>query len=311
MKKIILLVLLIFFTGCSSYTDINNIAVTSSIGIDCKANNYLVYFNILSSNTLNEKEVYKEVCNDLDKCFERLNNTISKKLYLTHLDLLVLSNSLDKNNITEVIDFFLNQKSSRNSFSVIVLDKITEDFFNYDSKDINNMLELSIDNNGLVKKITLDDIVKDILNYDISYVPYLENNEKIEIIGYKSIYSANKILSNLDSISINLIMNNIRNFSIVVDNITYNLEECNTINKFNSHGIDINVSCKCNIESNGSVIKIKNHLNTIINNFISNNSNNYLKYLYYKYKNKKRDDLKYKVNVSIVELEDKGGISFE
>jgi len=311
MKKFLLLFFILFLTGCSSYTDINNIAVVSSIGVDFKDNEYLVYFNILSSNTLNEKEIYQESCKDLDKCLEELNNNISKRLYLTHLDLLVLSDSLNKNNIMEVFEFFLKQKSSRNSFSVIVLDKINENFFKFDSKDINNMIELSINNTGLVNKVTLDNIIKDILNFNISYIPYLEYDEKLEIVGYKSIYSTNKILSSLDSISINLIMNKINNFSIVIDNVTYDLESCKTINSFNSNELNINVSCKCNIDSKGSLIKVKNHLNTIINNFIINNDNNYLKYLYYKYQNKNVDDLKYKVNVSILELEDKGGITFE
>ena len=73
------------------------------------------------------------------------------------------------------------------------------------------MLDLSINTTGLSKIITLDNIVKDILNYKLSYIPFLEIKDHLEIKGYKTIYDENKILSSKESISINFIKNNINN----------------------------------------------------------------------------------------------------
>lgn len=311
MKKFILLLVIFLLTGCSSYTDINNIAVTSSIGIDYKDNNYLVYVNVLSSNSVNEKELYKEECRYLDNCFENINNTLMKRLYLTHLDLLILSNNLNKDNLLEIFNFFLEQKSSRNSFSVVSVDSINDKLFEIDTKDINNMIDLSINTNGLVKRVTLDSIIKDILNYENSYIPYLKNSDMLEIIGYINIYTSNEVLSNDESISLNFIMNNLDNFSLLIDNNIIYLEECNTVNNVDDKEIIINVSCKYNKKIELTSDRIKNYLSAIINNFIKNNDDKYFKYLYFKYKNKVYDDLDYKVNINILDIVDTGGESFE
>lgn len=311
MKKIILLFTILLLTGCSSYTDINNIAVVSSIGIDYKDNNYLVYVNVLSSNSKNDKELYKEECKYLDKCFESINNTLMKRLYLTHLDLLILGNSLEKDNILDIFNFFLEQKSSRNSFSVISIDSFNDDFFEIDTKDINNMIDLSIDTNGLVKRITLDDIIKDILNYENSYIPYLSVSNTLEVIGYINIYDSNKILSSDESISLNFIKDNLNNFSLFIDNEVIYLESCSTFNEIKNKEIIINISCKYEKNAFFNSSRVQNHLTTIINNFISNNDDKYFKYLYYKYKNKYVSDLNYKINVNVLEIIDNGGEFFE
>lgn len=311
MKKCFLILLLLFFTGCSNYNDVNNIAVVSSIGIDFKDSKYQVFVNVLSSNQDNKSDIYNEECAYLNECFDGLNNKLMKRLYLTHLDLLILGDSLNKDNFDHIFNFFLAQKTSRNSFSVIISDNINEKILEYDTKDINNMLELSTNSNGLVKSISLDNIIKDILNYKLAYIPYLKNKEDLEISGYKCIYEEDKVLTKEDSIAINLIKNYLKVFSVMIEKEVFKLEECNTLTLAYTGKFNIKLSCKYKGDSLDESVKIENYLKTIINNFISENSDNYFEYLYYKYKNKYDESLQYIVDVDIEYLENTGGEMFE
>lgn len=311
MKKILIILVVLFLTGCNSYNDINNIAVVSSIGIDIQNENYKVYVKVLSSNQESKSDLYESICSNLDECFDDINNKLMKRLYLTHLDLLILSNNLVKENYDHVFDFFLNQKSSRNAFSTIIIKDFDKKIFEYDTKDINNMLDLSINTTGLSKIITLDNIVKDILNYKLSYIPFLEINDHLEIKGYKTIYDENKILSSKESISINFIKNNINNISLIIEENNYKLESCNSLINLKNDKLNINIGCKYKGEEIKNTQIIKEFLYNSINNFIKDNSDNYLKYIYYKFNGNKKDILDYDINIDIKYTEDFGGGIFE
>ena len=87
MKKIILFLIIIILTGCTYYEDINNLAIIEEIAIDYD-NSYKLYTKVLSNNKEKDDKIYLEECNKLNECFNNLNTKLTKKLYLTHLDLL-------------------------------------------------------------------------------------------------------------------------------------------------------------------------------------------------------------------------------
>lgn len=278
MKKIILTILIfIFLTGCTNnYNDINNLAIINEIAIDYN-NSYEIYIKVLSTNQKNEDKIYKETGKSLNECFSSLNNKLTKKLYLAHLDLLILSNNLEKKQYKEIIEFFLNQETSRNNFNTVVVNKINKKFLTINSYDIENLLNLSIKTNGIAKVKTFDNLIKDILNYNLSYIPYI-NTDNNEIEGLKVIYDDNKILNINDSISVNFIFNLIDNITLLIDNNAYKIEQCNTINIIDENTLNIKVSCIYEGTKKDKE-KIENYLNNIINNFIKNNNKNYFYYL--------------------------------
>lgn len=311
MKKIIILLVTLLFTGCNAYNDINNIAVVSSIGIDYQDNNYKVYIKVLSSNQESKSDLYESSCSNLNECFDDINNKLMKRLYLTHLDLLILGNNFSKEHYDHIFNFFLLQKTSRNAFSTIIIKDMDKKIFDYDTKDINNMLDLSINTTGLTQSVSLDNIVKDILNYELSYIPYLEINDHLEIKGYKTIYKENKILSDSESISINFIKNNINNVSLIINQDIYRLESCNTLTNVRDKQLNININCKYKGKNFEATDVIKDYLNNSINNFINNNNDNYFKYIYYKFEGKKIDKINHNLNIDIKYTEDSGGEIFE
>lgn len=302
MKKMFFLLILII-TGCTNIYDINNLAIINEIAIDYN-DEYIIKVKVLSSNDNEETKIYKEKCNELDECFSNLNNKLTKKLYLTHLDLLIFSNYLEKDNYKEIINFFLKEDTSRNSFPVIITNKIDDNFLNVSSKDIINLLNLSINSNGLVYTKTLNDVIKDILNYKISYVPFINTSNK-EIKGYKVIYDDNKLLNKNESVIVNFILNNIKSTSLLINNKSYKIENCNTSNIINNN---LTIKIRCYANKNDKNI-VENYLKKEIDDFINNNNLNYFNYL--KKKHNVKNSLEIKKNIKVYELNNDKGDHFE
>lgn len=302
MKKIFLLLMILTLTGCSYYNDINNLAIVNEIAIEY-SDKYNIYIKVISSNQENESKIYNESCNKIIECFSNLNNKLTKKIYLTHLDLLILDKNINNENINEIINYFLNNQSSRNTFRTIMINGINTDLLNTDSIDLINLLDLSNKSNGIVSNITFDEMIKDILNYQISYLPYLKENE---IKGMISIYDENKLLSKDESIIINFILNKINNISLLIDSEDYKLSNCET--SYSNTNNKLNMIISCNYEGNNKD-KLEQYIIDNLNNFIRNNNINYFYYLKDKYGIK--GNLSINKNIKLKEINTNTGDYFE
>lgn len=312
MRKFILLFIAIFLTGCQIYNDIGNIAVISLIAIDYDNENYKTYVKVLATNDDSEDKIYEENCSRLAECFESLSNKLTKRIYLTHMDLLILGNNLVKDNYDHIFKFFLNEETSRNSFSTIIVDKIDDVILESNASDIDSMLDVSFSSNLIAKKKTLTDVIKDILNYELSYIPYFKTQDTLEIEGYKTIYEENKILTKDESIALNIIKNNEENFSIMIDKELYKLEECNTVKTVdNDNKININFSCKYEGNNEKDIKIIEDKISSIIKDFIEKNKDNYFRNLLYKYGRSNNEDINYNINIEITYKKSIGGNIFE
>jgi len=296
MKKIILFLIIILLTGCTYYEDINNLAIIEEIAIDYN-NDYKIYTKVLSNNQEDDYKIYIEECNILTECFNNLNNKLTKKLYLTHLDLLILSDNLKEKNYNDIMNYFLSELSSRNTFSTIITDKIDNELINTKSKEIKNLLDLSIKSIGVVRNVTFDNIVKDILNYKIAYIPFIANNE---IQGYKTIYDEDKLLSENESIIVNFMLNEINNVTLLINNKSKKLENCETLYNNKENKLLIKLSCNYQGEEKEEII---NYLSNSFNDFFKNNSLNYLYYLKEKYDIKGKLEIIYDININLIKIE--------
>lgn len=304
MKKLFLIFILIL-TGCNNYNDIKNLAIINEIAIDYNKQ-YIIQIKVLSNDQENKDQIYKETCISINECFNNLNNKLSKKIYLTHLELLIISDSINQNQFKEIINFFLQEQSSRNNFAIIGINNINNNILRVNSKDIINMLDLSINSNGIVKKINFEEIIKDILNFNLSYIPYIDSSKK-EIIGYLQIYDNTKKLSKEESIALNFIFNNTKSITLLINNKTYKIENCNTTITPKGN-LNINISCNYQgIKKEKEIIE--NYINNIIKLFIINNKNNYFNYLKEKYNINKDKEIIINTKISLIKTNT--GDSFE
>jgi len=288
MKKYILLFFVFFITGCSKY-DINNLAIVNEIGISYDKS-YNVFLKTL--NNSDETIIYSEGGKTIDECFFKLNNNIDKKIYLTHLELLILDENLEKEQFKEIFNFFLDQESSRNTFSTIITDRIDKKVLEESSSDILNKLKLSIDTVGIVRDITLDNIIKNIFDFGISYVPFYKDGE---FKSYYEIYDIKKKLRKDDSIIINFLENNIKSITLLINNNSFKLSNCSTLFNINDNSLLYNI--KCEYEGSFSKTIIENYINEAFNKYINDNDIKYFNYLAFKYNIKKLDNINLTVNI--------------
>ena len=279
MKKIFYLIPIIFLlTGCNSYIELNNLGVINKIGIE-HLDNYKLYASIINevSDNLNLKEKIIIVeGKTIEELINNLSLTLNKKIYMSHLDLLILNNSIKTYEIKELTNYFLNNNDTREDFLVVTTDNI-ENIINKTSfQEINNLVNINQNETSISIYTTMFDVIK---NYTLNkpiYISNLKYNNQIELDGITKIYN-NKIthIDNQDSIFINYLLNNIETYKINLecDNHEYlylNILSSNT-NIINNR-ILITIVIKvindnCNLD--------KNNINKLLNNYLKDNLKKY------------------------------------
>lgn len=323
-KFIIIVVFLFSITGCVSYSELNELGIIDMIIIDKKDNEYVVSINMLlpTDDDLENKKSYIESNQSLNECLNDLYLSTTKKISFSHLELLALTPNITKEDYDEIINLFLNRVDSRNTFSTIIVDN-PNNLFEYKSSDINDLININNEEKGIVAIKQFDDVIKDILELGISYIPRIKIDNEIIIEGYQSIYHENKLLSLEESIGYNFITNRITQALFTVEEIGFNLDNSRTITKINNNKIEIEITNNYQVISNNSNINndknikkiYNNEIKKYINSYLNNNPHNYFynlvkKYDYKYYKNHNNIKLEFDINISSSKIDNsniKGG----
>lgn len=327
-KLIVIFFLTFCITGCVSYTELNELGIIDMILIDKIDDEYVVTINMITpkEDDLENKTTYQASNKNLDECLNDLYLSTTKKIYFSHLELMAFTPNIEKEDYDEVINLFLNRVDSRNTFSTIIVSN-SDKLFEYKSKDINDLININGEENGIIFIKQFDDIIKDILEINISYIPRIKMKDKIIIEGYQSIYDENKLLSLDESIGYNFITNNITQTVFIDNDIGFKLTNSNTNTKIEDNKIKLNISTTYQIVTNNSNIKdeekikkiYNNKIKSFINAFLNNNRHNYFynlikKYDYKYYNSNNNMSLEFKINITSSKIDNsniKGGNIYE
>ena len=227
MKKLLILILSTFLlTGCYDYQELNNRAIISGVALDLEDNKFQVTLEILtikkseSDSGSSDKTYYVEGSgNTLSEAFKDCNLKINKEPYYAHLKVLIISQEIAKEKMSEVIDYMLREPNIRNIFIPVlsentkakVLLQSTTDESPIVSEAIENMLET----NKAIESIAFD---YDFETFVSSFVDkkkdaYLnsirkeENNFKLSGIGAFENHKLKTILNEQQSSILNIISN--------------------------------------------------------------------------------------------------------
>lgn len=216
MKKLIIILISIFLiTGCNSYTELNDLAIINAIGIEKKDDTYTLYASIIDSSNEFEKvtKTYKTNGNNLNKCFDNLNLKLDKKIYLSHLDLLLINDSIKTYELKEIINFFLNNNETREDFLVAYSKNIEEILNKSQFQEINNLVKINHETNSKATYTTMNDIIKNYYEEKEIYLTNISDEEHINIDSLKKLYH-NQFTNILieDSIFINYLINEITTY---------------------------------------------------------------------------------------------------
>ena len=172
MKKILtsILLIIILTTGCS-YRELNDLAIANSIGIDYVDNQYIVTVQVLNlkkESEENEQEkavIYKATGETLATAFRNISLGYPKTLYLGHLELVILGQSMLDKDLRETFDYFLRSPEARNEFDVLfnptgsaneILEPAKEKANSFPSKEIISTIENSMNRQGTTVKMNME-----------------------------------------------------------------------------------------------------------------------------------------------------------
>ncbi len=218
MKKIFIILIIITLTGCTSYIELNDLAIINSIGIQKDNNNYKISISLLdeiNKDTLEPSLKLIEIYNsNLTQAFEELSFNLNKQIYLSHLNLLVIDDSIKNTEIKEIINYFLNNQDARENFLVIFSTKIKDILTNSKFQEINNLVKINNETTSKVIYITMYDLIKDYYENKSFYLTNIDYNNNLFTKGIIKFSNNNyKELNEDDGLFINYLLNNIETYS--------------------------------------------------------------------------------------------------
>ena len=335
MKRIIfLLVIIVLFTGCYDYHELNNMNIVNSIAIDYDNDYYTVYFEVIKSTKKDdfneyEKDILKGQDKNIAKAFKNAIDSSEKEVYLKQSRLLILSDELCKNGINNVISYLLNDNTLSNNYFLVITNDIMK-IFDSDNKQMfsNNVISIMKNSSDREKIDDIEKIAGDLMNHnkDIA-LPYVEiDDERINInkIGY---FNDDYLVNYIDNKIYNFLIKDINNIEFSFNNNMISIYDKKIKYDIKEDKIDINISGYgyANLISNDYDLKNKDSYNDLENtlnikikdevmDFLDITINDTsdlvsLNDLYYKKYHKIINDLKYEVNVDI--KIDKNGSLYE
>ncbi|OMD92206.1 spore gernimation protein GerC [Paenibacillus odorifer] len=125
----VLILMQIFLTGCWSRRELNDLAIAVGIGIDKIGDQYQVSAQVvLPSQIAGSKggspqapvNLYKATGNTVYEALRKITTVSPRKIYISHLRILVLGEDLAKEGISDVLDFMSRDNDTRNDYFIVV-----------------------------------------------------------------------------------------------------------------------------------------------------------------------------------------------
>lgn len=178
MKKILIIISILFLTGCYDYREINELEIVSSIFIDYKDDEYTVALEVL--NTEEEAQEGSRFIKGAGSTIEEaLNDTVfdSKKTpYYSHLNVAIATKDAVDNGLDKIYDYFARDIDIRKDFFVLITDDM-KPFLEYkvekgDSIGLStyNTIKKSIEKNGRYRTGNFREITYHYLRDNIYFI---------------------------------------------------------------------------------------------------------------------------------------------
>lgn len=290
MKKIILLICLLFITGCN-YIELNDMGIVTMMAIKYHDNNYEITIE-MKENIKDDDEasiIHTSIGPTIEKTLQNLELTTDKTLYFIDLNVILIDEETINNKLSNIVDYLTRDVSFGTNYNIIIDNNIDDTLKLMEEKHKNtgNYLKNIFNNkdNNLIN-LKYDDFLKDYLNeFKDVILPLGQIKDNEYIINKAVIFNNQKIVSQieLEDIQIYNLLTNIK--SEYYFNINYHNK--NLVYRVSTHSSKINYqnnTINIELKLNGSFIEIEdtNLLNEedlqeilfILNNTIKTNITN-------------------------------------
>ncbi|AJS58881.1 Ger(x)C family spore germination protein [Paenibacillus sp. IHBB 10380] len=124
----IFIILLIFVTGCWNRRELNDLAIAVGIAIDKSGNQYKVSAQVVEPGEVSGKRggsvapvtLYQATGDTILEALRQMTTISPRKIYLAHIRILVLSESLAREGIRDSLDLMSREPETRNDYFIVV-----------------------------------------------------------------------------------------------------------------------------------------------------------------------------------------------
>lgn len=189
MKKILITLSFIFICcGCYNYKELNDLAITSAIGIDKSDNGYKVTAQVVNTqkegtdnNSSSDPKIiiYEHTSKTVQEAVRYMVLESPKRLYPNHMQVIIISEDVAKDGILGSLDLFFRDSELQKNFYVLI------------SKDVsaNQILKTltpadSIVSSNIKKSLESDSSylgITELVTYDELINTYLDPNKEISL----------------------------------------------------------------------------------------------------------------------------------
>lgn len=172
---------LLFLTGCWNYRELEDLAIVGAIGIDIDGDDFNVSIQVVNPKKSGGNSqsgggggseetaaiVYNIKAKTIREALTKMVLDSPKRLYIGHMNLLVVGEEAAKKGIEDFFDFFMRDTESRKIFTTVVskgskaIDvlKIIEPLENISANNIHSSFEATNQYYGSISNATFDQVV--------------------------------------------------------------------------------------------------------------------------------------------------------
>lgn len=180
---LMLMLTLTAVTGCWSRTELNDIAITVALGIDKIGDRYSISAQIVNPSEVTAKKggggkgapvvTHFETGETVFEAFRRMTTKTPRKLYFSHLRMLVVSETLAREGIGKALDILSRDHEFRSDFFIVVAkgvpaEKVLETYTSPQEMIPGNKMFKSLQNTSqfwaTTQKVTLDEFISDLVS---------------------------------------------------------------------------------------------------------------------------------------------------
>lgn len=325
-KQIIIIIAIFLSSGCYDQKELNKIAILTATEINKIDDEYVINAQVVNpqapDKTTNIEApffIYTGKGKSIQEAYRQIKLSSSRYLYPEHLRIVIINESIAKEDISQILDFYLRDPSIRTEFNVLIgknndiISTITP-LNQISASSIIDTLEINNNYLGVSNNTTLNEMAISYLNPNTEIIlPSIklnnpskekDNEDNTKSTKINSIYELsglaifkdNKLqgyLTNKESITYNMIKNNIENSILTYEcekNEYLTLEIITSKSKITAKNkkINIDLSIQATINESSCSTKLNNKKNIEIiehnlENYLNNNIKNDINYIRDKY----------------------------
>ena len=181
-KKILILFLILLLTGCYDKKELNEIAIMSASEINKINDEFVVNVQVVNPQSPDKTTniqapfiIYQGTGRTIHEAYRSIKKQSSRFLYPNHMEILIINENLAKEDIEQIIDFYLRIPDIRTEFNVLIgksddILNITSPIDDISATSILNTMKTNNKYLGITNLITFNEFANMAINQNLEII---------------------------------------------------------------------------------------------------------------------------------------------